>query len=150
MSRAQSRVVWGVSAALGALLAYAGAAKLVAMQPFAQEIANYRFLPSLAPYLAATLPGIEISIGAALVAGTAAWRRAAALAALPVLAAFTIAVTQALFRGIDIACGCFGQGSASISAFTVLRNLGLLAAAVLVVVATRPEPATPSASKTTT
>lgn len=141
MSRARSGAVWVVSAALGALLAYAGAAKLLAMQAFAQEIANYRFLPSLAPYLAATLPGIELIVGVALVLGTAPWRRAAALAALPVLVAFTIAVAQALFRGIDIACGCFGQGSASISVLTVVRNVGLLAAALLVVFATRPSPA---------
>lgn len=138
MSRSRALVVWAVAAALGALLLYAGAAKLFAMQAFAQEIANYRFLPGLAPYLAATLPGIELVIGAALILGTTPWRRAAALAALPVLLAFTVAVTQALLRGIDIACGCFGQGSASISGLTVARNLGLLAATVLVLVATRP------------
>lgn len=141
---ARALLVRVVAALLGALLVYAGATKLFAMAEFAQEIANYRFLPSLAPYLAATLPGVEITVGLALVMAPTAWRRAAALASLPLLGAFTVAVTQALFRGIDIACGCFGQGSASISGLTVARNLGLLAAALVVLLATPHKTAAPT------
>lgn len=128
----QQRVVWAIGAALGALLAYAGFVKLLAPSEFATEITNYRFLPELAPYLAAILPGVELTLGLALIAAPVTWRRSAALAALPLLLAFTVAVGQALFRNINIACGCFAKDSSTISSLTLLRNLGLLAAALLV------------------
>ncbi len=128
----QQRVVWAIGAALGALLAYAGFVKLLAPGEFATEISNYRFLPELAPYLAALIPGVEVAIGVALIAAPVTWRRSAALAALPLLLAFSIAVGQALVRDINIACGCFAKDSSTISGLTLLRNLGLLAAAILV------------------
>jgi hypothetical protein len=54
------------------------------------------------------------------------------------LAVFTAAVAAVLMRGIDIECGCFGTGSGPVSWLTLLRNLGLLGAAVLLVIADRP------------
>ncbi len=137
----RQRVLWLLGAALGGVFLVAGLYKIVAPAAFAQEIANYRFLPELAPYLAGVLPGIEIVLGLALIAAPLPWRRAAALAATGVMLAFTVAVMQALARGIDIACGCFGQGSASISGLTVLRNVTLLIAAILVVQPGRAKPA---------
>src|SRR5262249_42921148 len=69
-----------VRVGLGALLVWAAVAKLRDPHAFAQDIANYRILPaSLVAPVAATLPGVEIVVGLALV--LAAWRRAAAAAA---------------------------------------------------------------------
>ena len=113
----------------GGLLAVAGALKLRAPVAFATEIANYQLAPAVAPYLAATLPVVELVVGAALVLAPRAWRRAAALAALGLFAAFTVAVSAAFFRRINIDCGCFGTGGGPITALTLARNLGLMTAA---------------------
>ena len=113
---------------LGTLFAGAALTKLPDMAAFAEAVANYRLLPpSMVPAFAAALVGVEIVVGVSLVAGVAA--RAAALVAAALLLSFTAALSQALLRGIDLACGCFGGGDAA-SWWTVLRDVGLLAAAV--------------------
>jgi uncharacterized membrane protein YphA (DoxX/SURF4 family) len=111
---------------LGGLLAVAGALKLRAPLAFATEIANYQLLPAVAPYVAAVLPVVELVIGVALVVAPRAWRRAAALAAVALLSAFTVAVASAYFRRINIDCGCFGTGGGPITALTLVRNALLL------------------------
>ena len=115
---------------LGALLAWAGAVKLGDASQFAVEITNYRFLPALAPWLAVMLPGVEIATGLALLVGPRPWLRAASLVATLLLLAFTVAVTQVVLRGINIQCGCFGGDSGPVTWLTVLRDVGLLGAAV--------------------
>ncbi len=123
---------------LGGLFVVAGALKLGDPTTFATEIANYRLVPSLAPWLAVTLPAVELVVGAALIVAPAAWRRGAALAALGLLVMFTVAVGHALHAGINVDCGCFGSHSGSVDGWTLLRDLGLIAAAALVLVAGRP------------
>ena len=114
---------------LGGLLVVAGGLKLRAPVAFATEIANYQLVPAVAPYVAAVLPVLELVVGGALVVGRRAWRRAAALAALGLLAAFTVAVASAYLRRINIDCGCFGTGGGPITGLTLARNLVLMAAA---------------------
>lgn len=118
---------------LGGLLVVAGALKLRAPVAFATEIANYQLLPALAPYVAALLPVVELVIGGALVVAPRAWRRAAALGALALLATFTVAVGSAFFRRINIDCGCFGTGGGPITGLTLARNVVLMAAAATIV-----------------
>jgi putative oxidoreductase len=125
---------------LGVLFVVAGAVKWADPTAFAQEIANYQLLPGLAPHLAVLLPAIEITAGAVLLAGPLVWRRAAAAALFLVTAAFTVAVTAAVLRGLDISCGCFGGDSAKVTWLTVLRNLALLAAAAYLAWSWRSEP----------
>lgn len=128
---------------LGGLFLVAGALKLGDPAAFAQEIANYQLWPGLAPLLAATLPAVEIVAALVLLAGPVAWRRAAALVLALLSAMFTIAVGTAAARGLDISCACFGQASGAVSWLTVLRNLALLAAAVLVLWLEGRAPASP-------
>jgi uncharacterized membrane protein YphA (DoxX/SURF4 family) len=118
---------------LGGLFVVAGALKLRAPVAFATEIANYQLLPALAPYVAAVLPVGELVIGSALVVAPRAWRRAAALGALGLLATFTVAVGSAFFRRINIDCGCFGTGGGPITGLTLARNVVLMAAATAIV-----------------
>jgi putative oxidoreductase len=113
---------------VGGLLAFAGTLKLRAPVAFATEIANYQLFPAVAPYLASALPVVELVVALALVFAPVAWRRAAALAALGLFVTFTVAVASAYFRRINIDCGCFGTGGGPITALTLLRNLGLMAA----------------------
>jgi uncharacterized membrane protein YphA (DoxX/SURF4 family) len=122
---------------LGGLLVVAGALKLRAPVAFATEIANYQLVPAVAPYVAAVLPLVELVVGGALLVAPRAWRRAAALAALGLIAAFTVAVASAYFRHINIDCGCFGTGGGPITGLTLLRNLALMATAALIVATER-------------
>jgi uncharacterized membrane protein YphA (DoxX/SURF4 family) len=123
---------WLLRLGLGALFIWAGALKLRDPTTFAVEVANYHFWPRLAPYLAATLPTVEVVLGAAVIVLPSGWRRGAALALGALCAVFTFAVGQALARGINVDCGCFGGGSGPITVWTVVRDLGLLAAALVI------------------
>lgn len=129
-SRGTLIAIWVVKLALGALLVYAGVMKLLGPADFAEEIANYRFLPQLAPFLAVMLPPIEVLLGTVLIVSGARseWLPAAALGSTLLMAVFTVAVTQAVLRGIDTSCGCFGADSGPITWLTVLRVVGLGAA----------------------
>jgi uncharacterized membrane protein YphA (DoxX/SURF4 family) len=126
----QTVIALAVRIALGGILVLAGSLKLPDPSAFANEIANYRFLPSLAPWLAATLPMVEIVLGMALVVAPQSWRRAAALATAGLMAIFTVAVTQVVARGINVDCGCFGGSSGPVTLITVGRDLILLGMAV--------------------
>lgn len=96
---------------------------------FAVSVANYRLLPSFAVGLfALTLPMVELLAALALV--FTRWSREAALVLLGLLGMFFIGLTQALVRGLDISCGCFGgadatTGSASI-AWALVRDVALI------------------------
>ena len=124
---------------LAALFIVAGALKWRDPSGFAQEIANYRLWPELAPHLAALLPAVEITAGLALLIAPVPWRRAAAAALVLLTAAFTLAVATAVVRGLDIDCGCFGAASSRVSWLTVGRNLILLVAASWLVAVWRPQ-----------
>ena len=116
--------------ALGALFLWAAVSKLPDMAAFAQDVANYRVLPApLVPYAASAVVGIELLAGAALVTGIAA--RPAALLLSILLVAFSAFLAQALLRGIDLRCGCFGPDEPA-SGWTVARDLLMLAAAVAI------------------
>ena len=126
--------------ALGGLFVWAGYTKLGDPSRFATDIANYRLFPSLAPIMAVTFPPVEIVLGLALVVAPRLWRRAAALAVTVLMVMFTVAVAQAVARGINVDCGCFG-GSASgpVTVWTVARDVALtLAAAALAIVERSP------------
>jgi uncharacterized membrane protein YphA (DoxX/SURF4 family) len=117
---------------LAALLVWAGVAKLLDPKSFSEEVANYRLYSQLAPALATMLPSIEITTGLALVLSPRLWQKAAALLALVLLVVFTGAVASAWLRGIDVRCGCFGTGGGPITGWTVLRDVGFVTWATLV------------------
>jgi uncharacterized membrane protein YphA (DoxX/SURF4 family) len=121
-----------VRLALGGLFLWAAGTKLPDMAAFAESVANYRLLPpALVPAAAALVIGVELAVGALLVSGR--WTRGAALVASGLLAVFTAGLSQALLRGIDLRCGCFG-GTENATWWTVLRDLAMLAGAVAVLV----------------
>lgn len=111
---------------LGAVFLYAALTKVPAFDTFAEEIANYRMLPALlvAP-LAVAVPGMELLCGALLVLGRW-WVRPAALLLSLLLGVFIVALSQALLRGINLSCGCFG-GSEVATWGTVARDVVFLA-----------------------
>jgi uncharacterized membrane protein YphA (DoxX/SURF4 family) len=116
---------------LGAVFVYAALSKVPSMGAFAEEIANYRLVPApVIPLLGAALVGVELLAGLALATGIAA--RGAALLVSVLLAAFTAGLSQAIARGIDLECGCFG-GREPATWLTVGRDLALLAAGLALV-----------------
>jgi len=130
---ALSRLTALVRLVLGALFLYAVATKLSDVRAFADEVANYRLLPAaLVPAAAVWVIGVELLAGALLVLGKAGWR-GAALTLTGLLIVFTLGISQALLRGIDLRCGCFGEPEPA-SWWTVGRDVVMLAGAALVLV----------------
>jgi uncharacterized membrane protein YphA (DoxX/SURF4 family) len=117
---------------LGTVFALAGLAKLPRRAQFEDAVRGYRLVPDrLAPPIARWLPVLELAAGALLLLGLATAPVAALLGA--VLVVFTGAVAINLARGRAIDCGCYGAGpSRTIGWSTLVRNLGLLAMAVVV------------------
>jgi len=96
---------------------------------FAVSVANYRMLPSFAVGIfALTLPMVELLAALALVCTR--WSREAALVLLGLLGMFFIGLTQALVRGLDISCGCFGGADAATGpaaiAWALARDIALI------------------------
>ena len=105
---------WAAAAArvlLGGVMFYAGFLKLSNVSLFATDIAHYKLLPGvLERFLAVVLPWNEVVVGAMLLLGL--WTRAAALLVAAMFGMFAVAVITALYRGLDINCGCLGHASA--------------------------------------
>jgi uncharacterized membrane protein YphA (DoxX/SURF4 family) len=115
---------------VGAAFLWAAVTKLSDFPTFAEEIANYQVLPaSLVPWFAATLPGVELLTGVLLIVGY--WARTSAAIVTVLLLVFIVALSQALLRGIDLRCGCFG-GSDAATWGTVVRDLVMLVPAAAV------------------
>lgn len=90
---------------LGLVFLQAGLSKLHDPWGFAQAVDNYRLLPPAALGLVALfLPALETVVGGTLLLG---WlRRGTAWATLGMLLAFELALASALWRGLNISCGC--------------------------------------------
>lgn len=97
--------------ALGIGFLWAGLSKISEPSNFSSLIENYEILsPAASRMTALLLPRLELLIGACLVLGL--FTRAAALCASVLSFGFASAVGSALYRGLQIDCGCFGSGSA--------------------------------------
>jgi putative oxidoreductase len=121
---------------LGVVFLLACHHKIIHPQAFAVDIATYEILPlGLVNMMAIILPWIELAAGVMLIIG---WRtRSAALLVTGMMMVFTIAISMALHKGLDMSCGCFAsQGAVEdpISWRTIVRDSGwlLLGAYVLV------------------
>ena len=99
-----------------------------------RAVRAYRLLaePLVAP-VAFGLPVLEIAVGLALLAGV--FVRTAAVASAALLVVFVAAVGSAWVRGLQIDCGCFGNGGQVAAGETsypleILRDVGLLLVAL--------------------
>lgn len=118
---------------LGSIFLYAGIMKIPDPDAMAQAIYNYRLLPGwMIPPAAMVMPWVEVLVGASLLLGIFA--QGGALAAAGLLGLFACALAISLIRGLDISCGCFNLSSSakSITIFTLLRDMVLLAMAIQV------------------
>jgi uncharacterized membrane protein YphA (DoxX/SURF4 family) len=124
---------------LGLVFIYASYDKLLHPAQFAEAVANYRLLPPAAVGIAAhTLPMLELACGLLLVLGVAT--AGASLVTSLLLLAFSAAVALAMWQGLDIACGCFSAAAERVGWPVLLRDLGLLAASLAVLVGSLRQP----------
>jgi uncharacterized membrane protein YphA (DoxX/SURF4 family) len=99
---------------LGALLMYASIDKMANTGELAKIIHNYRILPAqFENLLAIFLPWLEFITGLCLLIGK--FPKGSLLIYSSLLVIFIIALSQALIRGLDIACGCFSVKPSSTS-----------------------------------
>ena len=105
---------------VGGVFVVAGALKIWDPSHFAVDVANYRLLPdALVNLVAITLPWIEVLVGGMLMAGL--WKKPSALLITGMMALFLAGIAQAVYRHLDIRCGCFSTIEA--------RHVGLTALA---------------------
>ena len=117
---------------LGVVFVAAGTAKLTiaGRRSFARGLRGFGVAPRLVRPLTAAIPFLEVALGSLLLAGLAT--RAAALAVLALVVAFSAAVARALLRGERVDCGCFGAAAArQVGPGTLLRNVVLATLAAL-------------------
>jgi thiol-disulfide isomerase/thioredoxin/uncharacterized membrane protein YphA (DoxX/SURF4 family) len=130
-SRAMVSTYLAARLLLGGVLVVVGAIKALDSQATLVAVDAYQLLPAaLVTPVAAALPWVELTLGAALLAGYAVRVAAAATGAL--LVGFLVALIQAKARGLAIDCGCFGAGGpgAGVRWWDIARDLPLLAGAV--------------------
>ena len=119
---------------VGGVFVVAGALKVPDPAAAVRAVRAYQLLPEgLVAPVAFGLPVVEIAVGLALLLGV--FVRTAAIAAAVLLVVFLVGVGSAWARGLQIDCGCFGNGGRVAAGETaypseVLRDLALLVAAL--------------------
>jgi uncharacterized membrane protein YphA (DoxX/SURF4 family) len=97
---------------IGGIFIYAGCIKIANPLAFADSIATFKVLPAeLINLLALGLPPFEVLTGMMLIVGP--WKRDAAFALLSLCIVFCLVLVQALIRGLEVDCGCFGSATPS-------------------------------------
>jgi putative oxidoreductase len=118
---------------VGGAFIYAGALKVRDPDSFAAAIATFQLLPLASISLVSlALPIFEILVGSLLITG---WQvRAGALAAFLLGTVFAIGLGQALIRGLDVNCGCFGPEPESKwqTPLALVRDFLLMGAAAVI------------------
>ena len=128
--RAPSReqLATGLRWILAAVFAAAAFPKIVQPAEFALAIYRYQLVPhAVINLMAVFLPWLELVCAVALVVGTRR-RKGALLLVMALLLIFTAAISINLYRGIDIACGCFSVNATKghLGWWSLLRNTTLL------------------------
>jgi uncharacterized membrane protein YphA (DoxX/SURF4 family) len=116
---------------VGVLDVWAGVAKYPDPAGNVRHVRNFQILPeAVVPTVGHALPTLEIIIGAALILGL--MTRAFAVIGALFYIAFIIGIASAWARGLEINCGCFGNGGVPANpqrqyAIDIARDIGLLA-----------------------
>jgi hypothetical protein len=105
--RAQAIVRW----VLGAVFLLAGALKIAHPGDFHSDLLAYEVdLPDgLFRWIAITVPWLEVVCGGALLAEF--WPETVRFLAVGLCLIFVLMLGQAVLRGLDLNCGCFGRGA---------------------------------------
>ena len=97
---------------LGSIFIISGLDKIADMNAFVHAILNYQIVGTgIATSVATILPWLEILCGIGLILGI--YPRTSAFIITALLIIFTVLVSSAMIRGLDISCGCFTQDSSA-------------------------------------
>jgi putative oxidoreductase len=114
-------------AMLGGVFLFSGVAKALDPTGFASDIKAYQMLPAgpIIAIMAYGLPLLEILLGVYLLAGL--YLRWSAVVTGGLLIIFMIAMGQAVARGLQLQCGCFGAAVGAslrddVSIWSILRD----------------------------
>jgi uncharacterized membrane protein YphA (DoxX/SURF4 family) len=114
---------------LASILLFSGLAKLRAPYEFLASVYGYQLTGPLTSLIIATvLPWLEVLVAICLWAKIL--YRGALAVAMMLTTLFALAVGIALYRQLDISCGCFIADD-KISYFTFLRSIFLVAASMI-------------------
>lgn len=117
---------------LGFVFIYAGAEKISNPESFANSISAYKLLPIwMINFLAITLPWIELVSGLLLVFGVQVKENSFII--LVLLIVINVAITISLFRGLNIECGCFGNGT-QIGIVKLAENILLIILSLILII----------------
>lgn len=124
MRQATTLLRWG----LAVLYLISGVLKLADPAAFAESLDHYQLVPSTLAYaLSLYVPWMEVFAASALLVRR--WQLAGWLLAILLGIGFSIFVTSAWIRGIDVSCGCFGASSQQpVGPLVVIRALAFTAA----------------------
>ena len=99
---------------LGVIFIYASFDKIIDPVSFSSLIDNYHITPYFLNNLAAlVIPWLELVIGICLIRGV--FINGASFVAALLLLFFIFILTQAIFRGINLDCGCFDLNGSSLN-----------------------------------
>ncbi|GAB6904866.1 DoxX family protein [Desulfosarcina cetonica] len=132
------KCIVAIRIALGIVFLFSSSGKIIDPSAFAGILHNYQLLSqALIVPLAVVFPWIELFCGLALIAGR--FEKGAALLVCLMMVVFIGVIGYNGYRGLNIACGCFSLSAREPSniAVNILRNLALLAAAMMVLVDTK-------------
>jgi len=127
----------GARLVVGGVWVYAGMLKLPHPDTSVSAVRAYQLLPTgMAETVGHVLPMLEIVVGGCLLVGLLT-RFTGTVSALLQLA-FIVGIVSVWARGIEINCGCFGNGGADPNAVSkypweIARDTGLLALSLLLV-----------------
>lgn len=122
---------------VGGVWIYAGALKVTDPESSVTAVRAYQLLPTgIADTVGRVLPMLELVIGICLVLGLLTRITGGISGLLQV--AFIVGIASVWIRGIEINCGCFGDGGPNPDAssqypWEIARDVGLLALSLLLV-----------------
>jgi hypothetical protein len=103
------------------------------MQPYdlLSGVYGYELVgPKAGMLVAMTLPWLELFVGICLIGGI--FVSGALLVSIAMGAMFTFGLAIALYRGLDISCGCFGTSTADVITYgTLIRAVIIMVASLL-------------------
>jgi uncharacterized membrane protein YphA (DoxX/SURF4 family) len=104
---------------LGCLFLWSSLPKIRQPYDFLSSVYNYELVgPKLGALIAITLPWLELLVGVCLVGGI--FVSGALLASIGMAAMFTFVLASALYRGLEISCGCFSASDAGAIGYSTL------------------------------
>ena len=148
-----TRLEWVCRLALAGLFLYAAYPKIIDPVEFAKAIANYRVSfpvvgQSYVYMVAMFMPTFEAVLAVGLLINR--YKRASSFLSMLLMALFTVLILQAVLRGLNIDCGCFGSTPAAqakvhlVGWRRIAEDVGWMVAAAYVYFRSSPRRTTPN------